>query len=139
MWRVLRRYGDRIAVVDCEDQGPATKLLGLLDHTARGGVLSAADKIIVVDDDIIYSDTMIYRHELCHDFYQCDVSIIDERLVQRWIPLRFHRREADLPRFGRTHDGVRLARLWIAIRPTFRPAAVSRRRDRRHARGLFSR
>jgi GR25 family glycosyltransferase involved in LPS biosynthesis len=87
---VRNRYGSQIEVIDCKDDGPATKLLGLLDHGAKS--LKSKDTIIVVDDDIIYSDNLVYLHELCHSLYQCDVGLVDQDdVIESWIPLKFKR------------------------------------------------
>ena len=87
---VARKYGSRIEIVDCEDNGPATKLLGLLGHAAKNSCLAASDTVIVVDDDITYSDELVHLHELCHDLYQCDAATVDQSdVVSSWVPLKF--------------------------------------------------
>ena len=89
---VREKYGDQIEIIDCEDHGPATKLLGLVDHAAKTRCLSSTSTIIAVDDDIIYSDSLVRLHELCHDLYQCDVGAVDQPdVVESWIPLTFKR------------------------------------------------
>lgn len=90
-----KRYGDQIEIIACEDFGPGTKLLGLIGHPATKNRLASDGIIIVVDDDIVYSNNLVRLHELCHDLYQCDVGIVDEiDVIESWVPLKFKRHDA---------------------------------------------
>jgi GR25 family glycosyltransferase involved in LPS biosynthesis len=87
---IEKKYGNQIEIIDCEDNGPATKLLGLINYAAKNRFLKSNSIIVVVDDDIIYSDDLVRLHELCRDLYQCDVGIVDQTdVIESWIPLKF--------------------------------------------------
>jgi GR25 family glycosyltransferase involved in LPS biosynthesis len=89
--KISERFGNRITVITCEDEGPGTKLLGLLAHISAGNALPNQDRIIIVDDDIFYSSSLVRIHEICHAIYQCDVATINQDLViKEWFPLRFN-------------------------------------------------
>ena len=57
-WLVkLSEEDGRLTIVRCEDFGPTTKLIPTLSM-----VVSPDDIIIVVDDDVVYEDTMVEEH-----------------------------------------------------------------------------
>ncbi|THD42144.1 MAG: hypothetical protein E7774_16470, partial [Bradyrhizobium sp.] len=93
--RIQRRYGDRVHIVECKDFGPATKILGLLSDETSNRNVRPSGRIIVVDDDILYSPELVFLHELCHDLYQCDIAAIDQNgCIESWLPLRFRNHTA---------------------------------------------
>lgn len=93
--KIQERFGDRITVISCEDQGPATKLLGVIEYAESHDLFDEQDRILVVDDDMLYSPQLTQLHELCHKVYQCDVAAINQDLVIKdWTPLKFHHSNA---------------------------------------------
>ena len=91
---VKARWGSQDEIIGCDEAGPATGLLGLLDYSARANCLDSSDVIINVEDEVIYSDELVHLHELCHDLYQCDVAVVDhDDVVDSLAPLKF--RESD--------------------------------------------
>jgi hypothetical protein len=91
---VKARCGCQVEIVGCDEAGPETGLLGLLDHSAKANWLDPGDVIINVEDEVIYSDELVHLHELCHDLYQCDVAVVDQDdVVDSLAPLKF--RESD--------------------------------------------
>jgi hypothetical protein len=87
---VKAKCGSHVEIVGYDEAGPATGLLGLLDHSAKTNCLDPTDVIINVEDEVIYSDELVHLHELCHDLYQCDVAVVDQDdVVDSLAPLKF--------------------------------------------------
>jgi mannosyltransferase OCH1-like enzyme len=59
----------------CDDYGPATKALGLVEIKH---LFNSDDIVICVDDDISYSELLTYYHVLTLQIYNCDSTAIDE-------------------------------------------------------------
>jgi len=70
-----------IVINECDDYGPSTKFLGLLENQLS---IEEEDKIIILDDDWIYHPNMIEMYELCYQLYQCDGVFINERDLILW-------------------------------------------------------
>lgn len=79
-----------VRVIRTKDYGPATKILGLLEHNKSENFLKDTDLIVVLDDDMLYSSTMLMSHMYCNQLYGCDVSAVDQQfIIQRWDPYKF--------------------------------------------------
>jgi hypothetical protein len=58
----------------CDDYGPATKALGLIEIKH---LFNSNDIVICVDDDISYSNLLTYMYTLCYQLYNADTVAID--------------------------------------------------------------
>jgi len=66
---------DNIIINFSEDYGPITKILGLYK---MHDFLKPEDKIIVIDDDVVYKPSVTYYYDLAYQMYNCDSVFIDE-------------------------------------------------------------
>lgn len=64
-----------------EDYGPITKLVGLINLNET---IKPDDKIIIVDDDWKYIDTLTYYYNLVYELYDCDAVFINENELINW-------------------------------------------------------
>jgi hypothetical protein len=64
----------------CNDYGPATKLLGLIENNK----FNDNDIIIIVDDDLIMNNKMTLYYNLVYQLYQCDCIGIDQNKNNSW-------------------------------------------------------
>jgi hypothetical protein len=69
---------DNIIINFSKDFGPITKILGL--HNLKD-LLNHDDIVIVVDDDNVYEDKIIYFYNLCYQLYTCDCIFIEEKNI----------------------------------------------------------
>ena len=93
--RIAREFGNMVVTYDCPDFGPATKILGLLHYNHANNVFKEDDRIIVVDDDILYTPALVTLHSYCHTLYQCDLAHFDQNsIIEKWLPLTFRQNEA---------------------------------------------
>ena len=84
------RYPDLITIIDCEDYGPATKVLGVIEWNKTNKFFAPRDVIIVVDDDNDYRPDLVYHHVICHSLYQPDLAALDQHaIVKSWEPYTF--------------------------------------------------
>lgn len=82
---------NNVEIIKTTDYGPATKLLGILEHNEKENFLNEGDQIIVVDDDIIYTDLLVFSHKLCRELYQCDIVAVNEKeIIKSWTPYEFN-------------------------------------------------
>jgi mannosyltransferase OCH1-like enzyme len=58
----------------CNDYGPATKALGLIEIKH---LFNQNDIVICIDDDISYSNLLTYMYTVCYQLYNADVVAID--------------------------------------------------------------
>jgi hypothetical protein len=58
------------------DFGPITKIIGLVNLY---NLIDKNDKIIIVDDDWEFNDTLTYYYDLAYNIYNCEAVFIDER------------------------------------------------------------
>lgn len=80
-----------IEIIKTKDYGPATKLLGLLEHNQKNNFLIETDQIIVVDDDMIYSNNLVMSHVKCYQLYNCDICAVNEKsMIKNWTPYTFN-------------------------------------------------
>lgn len=69
------------------DYGPITKILGLYNLKYNTDInidLNINDKIIIVDDDWTYSNTLTYYYNLTYELYDCAAIFIDEKHLINW-------------------------------------------------------
>ena len=69
---------ENIIINFTEDLGPITKILGI---KSLNNLLSNDDKIIVVDDDYLFRNSITYFYELIYQLYNCDCVFIDENQI----------------------------------------------------------
>lgn len=69
---------DNIIFNFSEDFGPITKILGTY---SMKDIININDKIIVVDDDMLYKNTLTYYYELVYQLYTCDCIFIDDKEI----------------------------------------------------------
>ena len=58
----------------CNDYGPGTKALGLIEIKH---LFNPNDIVICIDDDISYSNLLTYAYSVCYQLYNADVVAID--------------------------------------------------------------
>ena len=71
-----------ITINYCPDMGPITKILGLLSMSKDS--FNSNDKIIVVDDDWLIDNKLVYMYSLVYDLYMCDAVGVNEEKTLRW-------------------------------------------------------
>ena len=64
----------------CNDYGPATKLLGLIENYK----FNDNDIIIIVDDDLIMNNKMTLYYNLVYQLYHCDCVGINQNKNNSW-------------------------------------------------------
>lgn len=80
-----------LCVIRTNDYGPATKLLGFLEYNNMIHKLKDNDVLIVVDDDMLYSSSLVMSHLYCNQLYMSDVIAVDERfIIKSWEPYTFN-------------------------------------------------
>jgi hypothetical protein len=90
----IKSMFNNIQIIEPRDYGPATKILGLLEHNEKENFLSDNDLIIVVDDDMIYSKDLVESHLNCYQLYNCDVVAVDQyTMIRSWNPYTFNSSE----------------------------------------------
>lgn len=90
----IKSMFNNVQIIEPLDYGPATKILGLLEHNERENFLSDNDLIIVVDDDMIYSKDLVESHLNCYQLYNCDVVGVDQyTMIRSWNPYTFNSSE----------------------------------------------
>jgi GR25 family glycosyltransferase involved in LPS biosynthesis/mannosyltransferase OCH1-like enzyme len=78
---LLKSKYDNLIINFVEDNGPITKILGLLNLKDK---INDNDKIIVLDDDSEYINTLTYYYELVYSLYNSEAVFIDERKIINW-------------------------------------------------------
>jgi hypothetical protein len=89
---ILNDIEDRyknVKTIIVNDNGPSTKLLGLLEYNKSENILKNDDQIIIVDDDIIYSNKLVFSHKMCYNVYLCDVVAVDSKNITSWHPYKY--------------------------------------------------
>lgn len=79
----IKRELPLVEIIDVNDYGPATKLLGLLEYNSKKRFLLPNDLIIVVDDDLLYSRDLVFSHSSCYQLFNCDVVATDQDFIVR--------------------------------------------------------
>ena len=80
-----------VEIIDVHDYGPATKLLGLIEHNNHANVLKSDDLIVVVDDDMLYSRDLVWSHLTAYQLYNCEVIAVDQDYIVRTVaPFTFY-------------------------------------------------
>ena len=70
-----------------KDYGPATKLLGLIELKK----LNDDDIIIVLDDDIHYSNNLVMTYMNAFTLYDADICAVDQTMmIKKWNPYRIN-------------------------------------------------
>ena len=77
----IKNKYNNIIVNFSEDYGPITKILGLINLK---NIIDDNDKIIVLDDDWKFKNTLTYHYEIVYSLYNCESIFIDERLMINW-------------------------------------------------------
>jgi len=77
----LKEKYNSLIIQFVEDYGPITKLLGLINLNE---IIKPDDKIIIVDDDWKYIDTLTYYYNLVYELYDCDAVFINENELINW-------------------------------------------------------
>lgn len=89
--RYITKEFPTVVVLEPTDCGPATKLTGLLEINEKKQFLNDNDLIIVVDDDMLYSNYLVASHLLCYQIYNCDaIAVNEDTLIRTWHPYTFN-------------------------------------------------
>ena len=83
----LKNKYNKLIINITNDYGPITKILGLYSlkyNTEINIDIDINDKLIVVDDDWSYKNTLTYYYILCYELYNCDSIFINEKQLINW-------------------------------------------------------
>lgn len=80
--RYLTEKYDLIEILRPNDYGPATKLVGLLELKK----LNNDDLIIVLDDDMLYSNNLVMTYINAFVLYDTDLCAFDQNYIKKWNP-----------------------------------------------------
>jgi hypothetical protein len=87
----IKSISPRIEIIETDDLGPATKILGLMAYNDRYRFINSDDLIIVVDDDTVYSRDLVRFHVMGYQLYNCDIVALDQdALIRSWEPYTFN-------------------------------------------------
>ena len=83
----LKNKYNKLIINITNDYGPITKILGLytLKYNTEIDInIDINDKLIIVDDDWNYKNTLTYYYILCYELYNCDAIFINEKELINW-------------------------------------------------------
>ena len=83
----LKNKYNKLIINITNDYGPITKILGLytLKYNTEIDInIDINDKIIIVDDDWNYKNTLTYYYILCYELYNCNAIFINEKELINW-------------------------------------------------------
>ncbi|VBB18963.1 putative mannosyltransferase [Yasminevirus sp. GU-2018] len=83
--RELKDKFPLVEILDATDYGPATKLLGLLEYDQKKPFLQKNDVIVVVDDDLLYSENLMYSHAVGMQLYNSDMVAVNQDVIVRTL------------------------------------------------------
>lgn len=83
----LKNKYNKLIINITNDYGPITKILGLytLKYNTEIDInISINDKLIIVDDDWNYKNTLTYYYILCYELYNCNAIFVNEKKLINW-------------------------------------------------------
>ncbi len=83
-------FKGKVKIIQTDDYGPGTKLLGLLEFNNTTPFLNNDDLIIVLDDDMYYSDNLVNIHRTAFLEYDCDFCACDQKMLKEWRTYVLH-------------------------------------------------
>jgi hypothetical protein len=69
---IIEELGNSVLINETEDYGPITKILGLRNLLDKQTIHSD-DIVIIVDDDHLYRDNMVYLYQMIFTIYNADI------------------------------------------------------------------
>ncbi len=82
----LKQMSNLIDIIECDDVGPLTKIIGMLNHHQQHNFLKPEDIMIAVDDDQIYHQNLTLWHYNCYQTYDLDGIGVNELNIQQYEP-----------------------------------------------------
>lgn len=97
---VLKNNYPNLEIIRCNDYGPATKLLGLIEHHANLSISNQImnkfdpnDIIIVLDDDMQYTNNIVMTYLNAFNLYEADVCAFGQELFTDYQPYKIRQVE----------------------------------------------
>jgi len=85
---MIEKLYPTIICIRSNDYGKSTKLLGVLEWienmTNKSISFNQSDIFVVVDDEMLYSNTMVEQHLTSYYLYGCDCCAVDEEVEQSY-------------------------------------------------------
>ena len=85
--KFLQDKYNKLIINITSDYGPITKILGLYNLKYNNDIkinIGIDDKIIILDDDWTYINTLTYYYKLAYELYNCDAIFVDEKYLINW-------------------------------------------------------
>ncbi len=86
----LHNRHNTLEIIRTNDYGPGTKLLGVHEYHSKMNLLTDNDILIVVDDDMDYTNHLVMTYLHGFNLYEPDVCAFDQKYMKNFFPYEVH-------------------------------------------------